>query len=60
MIAECGAAIAMNCSSGNGQCPSDLNTKGVDDGSAIMMGNGSNSAMDGRIAASGIGSGIKG
>ncbi len=57
-IAECSAAIFMN--GGDGQRRPDVDAKGVNDGREIAMGNSSNSAMDGRMAAMGDCRGLEG
>jgi hypothetical protein len=55
MITECGAAIVMNSSSGNGQQRPDINAKGVDDDGGIAMGISGDSAMDSGTATMGNG-----
>jgi hypothetical protein len=52
--------IAMSGGSSNGQKQPDVNTKRVDDGSVIAMGNCIDSAMDDETAVMVNGGGVKG
>jgi hypothetical protein len=50
----------MNGGSSNGQRWPDVDAKGANDGGVIAMGNGSNSALDGKMTAMGNDGSIEG